>query len=124
MKTTEIERADDGQRKQDLQKINQNIKRIESIIKELLDGVKISELTPEKRLILGARFIALHQRAIALRHSFELDYAGDLEDLEMTKLMRFMRGEPEIEASEAIRVVDAIGDARPATPYRESPGLE
>ena len=123
MKDTALDQADDGWRKQDLQKLDQDIKLIESTIKQLLDGVRISELTTEKRLTIGARFIALHQRAVALRHTFELDYSGDLEDLEMTRLMRFMRGEPELEAEEAIRVVDAIGDAGHVTPYRETPGL-
>lgn len=124
MENTEIEQVDDGRRGQSLQKLDQEIKRIESIIKNLLDGVDISELPIEKRLLIGARFIALHQRGVALRHTFELDQPENRENLEVTRLMRLMRGEPELETSEAVRVVDAIDDAEPITPYRETPEPE
>ncbi len=123
MKNTEIEQADDRRREQSLRKLDQGIKRIECVIKELLDGVDISELTTEKRLVIGARFVTLHQRAVALRHTFELDHPEVHENLEVSRLMRLMRGEPEMETNEAICIVDATDDARPITPYQDTPSL-
>jgi hypothetical protein len=61
---------------------------------------------------------------VALRHTFELDQPENHENLEMTRLMRLMRGEPEMETSEAVRIVDAIDDTELITPYRETPALE
>ena len=95
MQNTEIDQVDDEQRRQSLQKLDREIKKIERVIKELLDEVDISELTTEKRLVIGARFIALHQRALALRHTFELDQPENRENIEVSRLMRLMRGEPE-----------------------------
>ena len=124
MQNTEIDQVDDEQRRQSLQKLDREIKKIERVIKELLDEVDISELTTEKRLVIGARFIALHQRAVALRHTFELDQPENRENIEVSRLMRLMRGEPEIETSEAVLIVDAIDDAELITPYYETPALE
>jgi hypothetical protein len=124
MENTEIDQVDDEHRTQSLQKLDREIKKIERVIKELLDKVDVSELTTEKRLLIGARFIALHQRAIALRHTFELDQPENQENLGMTRLMRLMRGEPEMETNEAVQIVDAIDDVGLITPYQETPGLE
>jgi hypothetical protein len=124
MKKTEIKQVDDKQKAQLLQKLDQDIKKLERLIKNLLDTVDINELNTEKRLIIGARFIALHQRAVALRHAIELDQPENRENLEVTRLMRLMRGEPEIETGDAVRIVDVIDDAGLISPYRETPELE
>jgi hypothetical protein len=50
MKNTEMGQVDDGRRGQSLRKLDQEIKRLECMIKGLLDGVDISELTNERRL--------------------------------------------------------------------------
>jgi hypothetical protein len=123
MKNTEVDQVEDKRRKQSLRKLDQDIKRIERLIKELLDGVDISELTTEKRLLIATRFMALHQRGIELRHTFELDLPELAQNLEMFRLMSLMRGE-EIEMSDAMCIVDASDDTGPVTVYRESPGLE
>jgi len=124
MENTAIEQADDGQRQPSLQKLDQQIIRIERIIKELLDEVRIEDLNTEKRLVIGARFITLHQRGVALRHIFEQDQATGEEDVVMGKLMSLMRGEIEMELEKVWPIVDASNNTGPITPYREVPGLE
>ena len=52
-------------------RLDTQIVRLEQLIASLVDGVVIPSLDTAQRLLLAARLIAVHQRALAIGHTFQ-----------------------------------------------------
>ena len=101
---TEREDSLNGRRERLLQKVEKQIRRIEDIIEELLDGVDMSELSSKERLLVAARFTNLHQRAVLLSASLERNTAESAENTALSVIVSDMRG---VFEKEQLRIIDA-----------------
>jgi hypothetical protein len=113
-KEREIEQFQSGHKAQLQQKIEKQIKRIEGIIEELLEGVAIGELTSKDRLMMAARFSRLYHHAIAIDNSLEANQEEDRENIGIDIVMKRMRGE---KSKDKLHVIEAT-----IAPYWESEG--
>ena len=104
-------------------KLDQQLARIEEIIKTLLDGIVISELTTVQRLFLASRFEALQQRSLAVGHTFEMDQPGNRESAMAAAFRRYVRGDTDVLSDqEAGGVIDAELESTEITLL--NPGLD
>jgi hypothetical protein len=87
-----------------IQKIDEQLKRIDDLIEKLLDGIAITEMSSYQRFMIVSRLLGLSQRGMALRQTCELDHPENRENLLIAALMRQMRGE--MQASEMLRIVE------------------
>jgi hypothetical protein len=81
-------------RNKTIQKLDQQIEKLDSLIEQLLDGIDISALSTSKRLEIAARLLTLSQQAVEMRAKLQVDSAEKQENILITRLMQHMRGEP------------------------------
>jgi len=88
-------------------RLDQRLARMEEIVEALLDGIVITDLTTAERLFLASRFESLHQRGLAVGHTFELDDPANREDTMAAAFKRYVRGDTDVLSDqEAAGVVD------------------
>ena len=77
----DIEEFQGGHRARLRQKLEKQIKRVEGIIEELLEGVVISELTSKDRLMMAARFSSVYHHAIMIDDNLEAHQEEERENM-------------------------------------------
>jgi hypothetical protein len=100
----EIEKAPNEYRAQLQQRVRQQMTRLEGLVDELLQGVVMSDLTSKERLLMAARFSALHQRAVEIDDALEGEHVEDLENLSLVAVVRKIEAEKE---RRRLRIIDA-----------------
>src|SRR5713226_1095683 len=76
-----------------LTRIIDQVDRAERMIKQLLDGVDISELTAFERINTSLKFMSQHSRLMMLRQTCELDEPENASALMIEAFQRQLRGE-------------------------------
>jgi hypothetical protein len=69
------------------------IRNIERLIVELLNGIRIDDLSSYQRLNIAVRFIGQYQHLLSLRQAYDIEESVNHEQELVTRLMREMRGE-------------------------------
>ena len=94
------------QNKETLNKINNQITRIEQLIDKLLENLNIEEMSAYQRLTLAHRFEALHQRATKIEQTAMMTEDQPENEVIIVALMSLMRGET-IKSDQIIDMEDA-----------------
>ncbi len=76
-----------------LTRINDQVERVETMIKKLLEDIEVSELTAYERLNVSIKFMSQHARLMMLRQTCELDEPGNASALMIEAFQKQLRGE-------------------------------
>ncbi len=84
-------------KKNALERIDDQISGIESIIAKLMEDVDINELSSAERLNIATKFMAQRSRLLVLRISCEADQPEQRDNILLSALARQLRGEVVVE---------------------------
>ena len=85
------------------QNVERQLKQIEGIIEDLMDGIDVGQLTLKERLNMTARFIDLYQRGVTVDNSLDGNGVASYESMAIESVIRRIRAKDE---KAEMRVID------------------
>src|SRR5438105_6531752 len=77
------------------QNVERQLKQIEGIIEDLMDGIDVGQLTLKERLNMTARFIDLYQRGVTVDNSLDGNGVASYESMAIESVIRRIRAKDE-----------------------------